>query len=109
MKIIERTLCQVEGDYNLNNIYNKFNELTNLDLEFEIGQEHGTDCYDVITFTNSLYEGDYPTLEELEEKIQKFKDKTLDEYDDINVYDIVNYLRRKGILPEQDLLFEVSY
>lgn len=109
MKIIERTLCQIEDDYNLDEVYNKFNELTGLDLEFEIGQEYGTDCYGVITFTNSLYEGDYPTLEELEEKIQKFKDKTLDEYDDINVYDIVNYLRRKGILPEQDLLFEVSY
>ncbi len=106
MKIIERTLCQIEGDYNLNEVYDKFNELTNLDLEFEIGQEHGTDCYDVITFTNGTH---YPTLEELEEKIQKFKDKTLDEYDDINVYNIVNYLRRKGILPEQDLLFEVSY
>ena len=43
------------------------------------------------------------------EQVQKFKDKTLDEYDDINVHDVVNYLRRKGILPEQDLLFEVSY
>lgn len=109
MKIIERTLCQVEGDYNLNNIYNKFNELTGLHLSFQIDQEYGTDCYGIIIFKNSNNKSDYPTLEELEEKIQKFKDKTLDEYDDINVYNIVNYLRRKGILPEQDLLFEVSY
>lgn len=37
------------------------------------------------------------------------KQKGFNGNDDINVYDIVNYLRRKGILPEQDLLFEVSY
>lgn len=109
MKIIEKTYCQIEGDYNLRKVYAKFNELTGLDLEFEISQDYGTTCYGITSFSNGLYEGDYPTLEELEEKIQKTKDGTLDEYDYICEHEVVNYLRRKGILPEKDLLFNVGY
>lgn len=109
MKIITRELCQIENDYNLQNVYDKFNELTGLNLEFELEQEYGTSCYGIISFTNGVYKGDYPTLEELEDKIQKAKDKTLDKYDSIYESDVVNYLRRKGILPEKDLLFAVDY
>lgn len=108
MKITEKTYCEIENDYNLNKVYDKFNELTGLDLEFEISQEYGTSCYGIIHFTDR-YEGAYPTLEELEEKIQKTKDKTLERYEYITETDIVNYLRRKGILPEKDLLFSVNY
>lgn len=109
MKIVEREFCEVEGDCNLDEIYNKFNELTGLNLEFEIEQEYGTSCYGIINFSNGKYKGDYPTLEELEEKIQKTKDKTLGKYEYIREDDVVNYLRRKGILPEKDLLFSVDY
>jgi hypothetical protein len=109
MKIIERTLCQIEGDYNLNKVYNKFNELTGLHLSFQIDQEYGTDCYGIIIFKNSNNKSDYPTLEELETKIQKTKNNILDRYDYITEHEVISYLRRKGILPEQDLLFEVSY
>lgn len=109
MKIIEKTYSQVENDYNLNQVYTKFNELTGLNLEFEIEQEYGTSCYGIVSFTNGLYKGDYPTLEQLEEKIQKTKDKTLDKYDRIYESDVVNYLRRKGVLPEKDLLFAIDF
>lgn len=109
MKVIERILCEVEGDCNLDHIYDKFNDLTGLNLEFEIGQDYGTGCYGIISFSNGRYKGDYPTLEELEEKIQKTKDKTLGKYDYICEHEVVSYLRRKGILPEQDLLFNVDY
>lgn len=109
MKIIKRELYEIEGDCNLHDVYSKFNELTGLDLEFEIGQEYGTSCYGIVSFSNGLYKGDYPTLEELEEKIQKYKDKTLGKYEHIYTNDVVNYLRRKGILPEAALLFNVDY
>lgn len=109
MKVVEKTFCEVEGDCNLNKVYDKFNELTGLKLEWEAEQEYGTSCYGIIHFTNGNYKGDYPTLEELEEKIQKTKDKTLGKYERIYEFDVVNYLRRKGILPEQDLLFNVDY
>ena len=94
-------------------------KLTGLSLEFEIDQSYGTDCHDVLRFSASQY----PTLEELELKIKKYKKANLllddeDEEDDlcfdyddeyININEIIDYLRRKGELPEMDILFEVSY
>ena len=110
MKVIERILCQVENDCNLDHVYDKFNELTGLNLEWEVGQDYGTGCYGINRFINDpKYPSLYPTLKELEEKIQKYKNKTLDKYDGICEDDVINYLRRKGILPEQDLLFNVDY
>ena len=114
MKIVKREIVEVEGDCNMNDIYNKFNELTGLNEEFEIGQEYGTSCYGIHGFSNGLYKGDYPTLEELEAKIENYKAKRLEKVkikweEIVDQNDVVNYLRRKGILPEADLLFIVDY
>ena len=106
------------GGYNADSIYNRFNELTGLSLKFEIDQSYGTDCYDVLRFSASQYH----TLEELEFKNKKYKkenflleeeedDVLYSDYDDeyITLHEIIDYLRRKGELPEMDILFEVYY
>lgn len=89
--------------YNADSVYHRFNELTGLSLEFEIDQSYGTDCYGMDRFSKNSY----PTLEELEEKIENFKNDEFKDY--IRLDDIINYFRRKGELPETDILFEVSY
>ena len=110
------------GGYNCDVIYDRFNELTGLNLEFDIDQSYGTDCYGVMKFSPTQY----PTLEELEAKILKYKKENLlledgeqDEEENFSndftygdclyLSDIVDYLRRKGELPEANILFEVSY
>ncbi len=92
-------------DCNNGDVYRKFNELTGLDVDFEIEQEYGTSCYGIMRF-NEKY---YPTLEKLEEKFKNYKLDS-ENYDyTIDVGDVFDYLRRKGILPEVDLLFNVDY
>jgi hypothetical protein len=104
--------CELEGDCNNYDLYDLFKQHTGIELEFEVGQDYGTGCYGLIRFMDnnpkSTYKF-YPTLEELEDKIQKYKDKKLGKYEYITANDIVNYFRRKGILPEKDFLFNVDY
>jgi len=103
---------EIEGDCNNYDLYDLFKQHTGVELEFEIGQEYGTGCYGLVKFMDnnpkSTYKF-YPTLEELEDKIQKYKDKKLGKYEYIATNDIVNYFRRKGIFPEKDFLFNVDY
>ena len=111
MRTTKREIYELEG-YNHDVAYNTFNELTGLDLEWEIDQDYGTDCYGIMNFNINSY----PTLEELEAKIQRQLnahnglDFDFDEWNDsITINDIYYYLRRKGELPEADILYHVSY
>jgi hypothetical protein len=111
MTIKKRELYEISG-YNNEAAYGRFNQLTGMRLEFEIGQDYGTSCYDIMKFSPS----EYPTLEELEHKIKNQLgqdddcDMDFDEWrDGITESDIYNYLRRKGELPEADILFKISY
>ena len=105
METRKRELVEVVDDYNNNAIYSKFNELTGLNLEFEINQDYGTGCYGIFRFNRH----DYPTLEEIEDKIQKYKIGELDKYDYVGMATIFYFLMRKGELPEADILFRVDY
>ena len=95
METRKRELFEIVGDYNNRQLYRKFNELKGTNVEFEIDQDYGTGCYGIIPFNESLY----PTLEDLEIELEEY----------IGIYEIVNYLRRVGELPEADFLFSVSY
>lgn len=105
MEIITKEYTQIKGDYNNEKVYEKFNELTGLNFEFELDdQSWGTDCYGLSKFN----EKEYPTLEKLKIQIEDHKSGK----EKISNWDIdlvFNYLRRKGILPEIDILFEISY
>ena len=98
-------------DCNNRQVYELFNKLTGLHKEFEIDQDYGTGCYGICTFDAN----DYPTLEEFEERFKLIDDmdddaleeKGYSEYIELN--DVYNYLRRKGELPEADILFRVDY
>lgn len=81
--------------YNLKNEYDKINELLDTNLELEIDQSYGTDCFDLIKFDNKC-----PSKEELEKAI-----KNGEGYPTV----IIDYLREIGELPLEDILFEVSY
>lgn len=106
MHIITKSYAQVAGDCNNDEVYEKFNELTGLDLEFVTDQEYGTGCYGISHFSPQYY----PTLEDLEIKIEDFKAGKQPGWKyNINSDDVFNYLRRKGILPEEDILFNVDY
>jgi len=61
----KRELYEISG-YNNEAAYGRFNQLTGMHLEFEIGQDYGTSCYDIMRFSTA----EYPTLEELEYKIK---------------------------------------
>ena len=105
MNIIKLESFQISGDYNNEAVYDRFNELTGLNLEFEIGQFYGTDCYGIQNFDVN----NYPTLEELERKIKNYEDDMDDHRYKITIRDVFNFLRRKGELPQADILFEISY
>lgn len=107
MKTKNIELVQIDG-YNHREAYKLFDQLTGLFTEYEIGQEFGTDCYDIIPFENN----NYPTLEELQEKIKAQIEDDFDfniYTDGITVTDVYNYLRRIGELPEMDILVRITY
>lgn len=109
----EKSFVSIKGDYNNDLLYNMFNEMTGLELEFDIEQEYGTECLGTIGFTEGHRD---ETLEEIERKISANQAaKTAGDPEDIHwkdeicINDIVEYFRYKGILPDKDFLFAVSY
>ena len=105
LKVIKGEYVEVAGDCNLYDVYEVFNKLHGLNLEFDLNESYGSGCYGMVYFD----EKNYPSQEELEQKIEHYKNKTLPEYHYLTEDDIVNYLRRRKILPEIDLLFQVDY
>lgn len=111
--LINRDLVQIEGDVNNDELYNLFNQMTGLNLEFEIEQEYGTACYGIDSYISEEHFKKFdPSLEEIERKIEANKNsngKEVNWKDHIHHSDIIAYFRHKDILPKKDFLFNVDY
>jgi len=110
MKIVESKVCKIEGDINNEKLYALFEKHTGIVLEFSIEGYAPDSCGIVLFLRHSPIFNHYPTLSELEETFYKFKNENSDyDYYDPTLEDVVNYFRRKNILPEIDFLFNVDY